>query len=38
MRKEIYLIKGTSEESYQSFSERIIELAKSISRKGSHSN
>jgi len=33
MRKEIYLIKGASEETYQSFSERIIKLAKSISRK-----
>ena len=33
MRKEIYLIKGNAEESYQGFSERIIELAKSISRK-----
>jgi len=31
MRKEIYLIKGTSEESYESFSNRLIFLAKSVS-------
>lgn len=33
MRKEIYLIKGTAEESYKSFSDRIISLAKSIQGK-----
>ena len=31
MRKEIYLIKGVSGESYENFSERLIFLAKSIS-------
>jgi hypothetical protein len=32
MRKEIYLIKGTKNEGYEQFSNRILELAKSISQ------
>lgn len=35
MRKEIYLIKGDSGESYEIFSERLISLAKSVSSEDS---
>ncbi len=33
MRKEIYLIKGNSEETYESFSKRLIGLATSVSKE-----